>query len=161
MVYYSFALGKIPGSILVNNVINGVLEVGTLIPMALLINKPWFYRSRGLAALLFLTAAASLLCGLMLKLQNEDGDIYEQVARYAAFFGRSVISMCFGLVYIYAGEIFPTAVRNSGVGLSSMGGRIGGMIAPQVAKFAVAPFNIIWLPNVIFTSLTIIGGFIW
>ena len=65
------------------------------------------------------------------------------------------------MVYIYAGEIFPTVVRNSGVGLSSMGGRFGGMIAPQVAKLALPPINIIWMPSLIFGILTIIGGFIW
>ena len=88
-------------------------------------------------------------------------DIYEQIARYISFFGRSVISLCFAMVYIYAGEIFPTSVRNSGVGLSSMGGRVGGMIAPQVAKLALAPISILWLPGIIFGVLTIIGGIVW
>jgi len=73
MVYYSFALGKIPGFLLINNGINGIVEIGTLIPMALLINQKWFYRSRGLALLFFLTAAAAILTAIMTHMSEGDG----------------------------------------------------------------------------------------
>jgi hypothetical protein len=70
-------------------------------------------------------------CGIMVYLRKSDDDIYDQVYRWSSFIGRGVSCSLFCLVFIYAGEVFPTTLRNSGVGMSSMAGRVGGMLAPQ------------------------------
>ena len=44
--------------------------------------------------------------------------------------GRFAITASFAMVYQYAAEMFPTAVRNVGVGSSSFFARIGSMLAP-------------------------------
>ncbi|KAL0676113.1 hypothetical protein Bca4012_004094 [Brassica carinata] len=49
------------------------------------------------------------------------------------FGGRICISSAFTVVYIYAPEIYPTAVRTTGVGVGSSVGRIGGVLCPLVA----------------------------
>ncbi|KAG7577022.1 MFS transporter superfamily [Arabidopsis thaliana x Arabidopsis arenosa] len=49
------------------------------------------------------------------------------------FGGRICISAAFTVVYIYAPEIYPTAVRTTGVGVASSVGRIGGILCPLVA----------------------------
>ncbi|CAH2053857.1 unnamed protein product [Thlaspi arvense] len=49
------------------------------------------------------------------------------------FGGRICISAAFAVVYIYAPEIYPTAVRTTGVGVASSVGRIGGVLCPLVA----------------------------
>ncbi|KAL1204844.1 Organic cation/carnitine transporter 7 [Cardamine amara subsp. amara] len=49
------------------------------------------------------------------------------------FCGRICISSAFTVVYIYAPEIYPTAVRTTGVGVASSVGRIGGVLCPLVA----------------------------
>ncbi|KAG2240915.1 hypothetical protein Bca4012_066425 [Brassica carinata] len=52
----------------------------------------------------------------------------------ALLFGcRICISAAFTVVYIYAPEIYPTAVRTTGVGVGSSVGRIGGVLCPLVA----------------------------
>lgn len=38
----------------------------------------------------------------------------------------------FGFVYLYTAELFPTQVRNLGVGVTSIGARLGGILAPMV-----------------------------
>lgn len=46
---------------------------------------------------------------------------------------RICISAAFTVVYIYAPEIYPTAIRTTGVGVGSSVGRIGGVLCPLVA----------------------------
>ncbi|KAJ8314977.1 hypothetical protein KUTeg_007127 [Tegillarca granosa] len=60
----------------------------------------------------------------------------------------------YGIIYLCAAEIFPTVVRNAGVGVSSMSARIRGMLAPQVLKL-----NAIWipLPMIIFGGMSILA----
>ncbi|CAN8259543.1 unnamed protein product [Cochlearia groenlandica] len=49
------------------------------------------------------------------------------------FGGRTCISSAFTVIYIYAPEIYPTAVRTTGVGVASSVARIGGILCPLVA----------------------------
>lgn len=66
------------------------------------------------------------------------------------------MSFAFPTVYLYAGELFPTVVRNIGVGTCSMIARIGSMIAPFVAGLSLTYH---WLPPVIFGVVPLIGAF--
>lgn len=66
------------------------------------------------------------------------------------------MSISFPTVYLYAGELFPTVVRNIGVGTSSMIARIGSMISPFIAGLS-ASYH--WLPPVIFGVIPLIGAF--
>ena len=49
-----------------------------------------------------------------------------------AMFGKAFISFGYSVVYVYASEIFPTEVRNVGVGTAAMCGRISSMAASYV-----------------------------
>jgi hypothetical protein len=49
MVYYALALAKLPGFLLVNNIINGVVEIILVIILAFLVNEKWFYRKYSMA----------------------------------------------------------------------------------------------------------------
>nr|CAD7571644.1 unnamed protein product [Timema californicum] len=50
--------------------------------------------------------------------------------------GLGIVGMSFSFptVYLYSGELFPTVVRNVGVGSASMCARIGSMVAPFVSS---------------------------
>ncbi|XP_047515957.1 organic cation transporter protein-like isoform X1 [Pieris napi] len=65
------------------------------------------------------------------------------------------MSISFATVYLYAGELFPTVVRNSGVGLSSTVARIGSMVAPFIATLG---HRNPWLPPVLFGITPLIGS---
>lgn len=43
-------------------------------------------------------------------------------------------SIAFPTIYLFSGELFPTVVRNVGVGSASMCARIGSVIAPFVSS---------------------------
>ena len=47
--------------------------------------------------------------------------------------GKAFGSACFAILYVFAAELFPTVLRNVGVGSSSMMARVGGLIQPQIA----------------------------
>ncbi|XP_062716935.1 organic cation transporter protein isoform X1 [Aedes albopictus] len=73
-----------------------------------------------------------------------------------ASIGLVGMSISFPTVYLYAGELFPTVVRNVGIGTASMIARIGSMIAPFVAGMGVISH---WLPPMIFGVTPLIGAF--
>ena len=50
-----------------------------------------------------------------------------------AMIGKIGASAGFSMVYQYSAELFPTVVRNAGMGSSSCIARVGGMIAPYIA----------------------------
>jgi len=49
-----------------------------------------------------------------------------------AMFGKAFISFGYSVVFVYASEIFPTEVRNIGVGTAAMCARISSMAASYV-----------------------------
>ena len=48
--------------------------------------------------------------------------------------GKFFIASTFAVIYVYSAELFPTVVRQVGVGSSSMCARIGGLIQPQFGR---------------------------
>ena len=48
--------------------------------------------------------------------------------------GKMGLSSGFITVYLYSAELYPTTVRNAGMGTSSCMARVGGMVAPYVAN---------------------------
>jgi len=50
-----------------------------------------------------------------------------------AMLGKLGAAAAFAIIYVYSAELFPTIVRNAGLGASSCCARIGGMLAPYIA----------------------------
>ncbi|XP_067887534.1 solute carrier family 22 member 13b isoform X1 [Heterodontus francisci] len=50
-----------------------------------------------------------------------------------AIIAKLAISCSFTTAYVYSAELFPTVIRQSGIGLVSMSARIGGIIVPMIA----------------------------
>jgi len=44
--------------------------------------------------------------------------------------GKFGITSAFSMVYVYTAELYPTVVRNMGVGASSMASRLGSILSP-------------------------------
>ncbi|XP_020633129.3 solute carrier family 22 member 6-A [Pogona vitticeps] len=72
-----------------------------------------------------------------------------------AVFGKGCLAASFNCVYLYTGELFPTVLRQTGMGLSNTMARLGGMVAPVVKMSGeYVPF----LPHVIYGAAPIVSG---
>ena len=72
-----------------------------------------------------------------------------------------MITASFAMVYQYATEIFPTVVRNAGLGSCSFFSRIGSIIAPFIGREVallspIAPLLIFGITSVLAGLLTLL-----
>lgn len=71
--------------------------------------------------------------------------------------GVSCSSIAATSIYVYTSELYPTVVRNMGVGAGSTTMRVGSMLAPFVSNtVADAP----WLPTAIFGISGVVAGLV-
>lgn len=75
-----------------------------------------------------------------------------------AFIGRFMASGSFSNIYLFSTELYPTILRNQGIGVCSTSARVGSIIAPYIVMLAQLPGLSATLPMVIFGSLTVAAG---
>ncbi|KFM73711.1 Organic cation transporter protein, partial [Stegodyphus mimosarum] len=76
-----------------------------------------------------------------------------------AFFplvGKFCITATFATAYVYSAEIFPTVVRNVGLGTGSTVARIGSTVAPFVRELSAGTFTS--LPDLLYSALSLSSG---
>lgn len=56
-------------------------------------------------------------------------DLY-YLATTLVMIGKFGVTAAFAMVYVYTAELYPTVVRNMGVGVSSMASRLGSILSP-------------------------------
>uniref|UniRef100_A0A673CR50 Solute carrier family 22 member 13b n=1 Tax=Sphaeramia orbicularis TaxID=375764 RepID=A0A673CR50_9TELE len=74
-----------------------------------------------------------------------------------AVLGKFAATACFSLVYIYAAELYPTVLRQKGLGLNAMCARVAGILAPLIRLLDVYHFTI---PMLIYGIIPIISGLV-
>uniref|UniRef100_A0A8C3M9E2 Uncharacterized protein n=1 Tax=Geospiza parvula TaxID=87175 RepID=A0A8C3M9E2_GEOPR len=108
----------------------------------------WFGRRKTQAVLLVLSG---LVC-LIITAIPEDQPVATTVL---ATIGKFAASASFSTSYVYAAELFPTVVRQTGVGLCSMSARVAGILAPLIRLLGQHHRAI---PMAIFGSAPVLGG---
>ncbi|XP_039606967.1 solute carrier family 22 member 4-like isoform X1 [Polypterus senegalus] len=96
-----------------------------------------------------------LLSGSMLLLMQFIPDEYQILSIILAMTGKFGVTVAFSVVYVYSAELFPTVVRNMGIGAASMSSRIGGIISPYFAY--IGTYNKI-LPYILMGGITMAIG---
>ncbi|NXV27494.1 S22AD protein, partial [Rissa tridactyla] len=69
--------------------------------------------------------------------------------------GKFTASASFSTSYVYSAELFPTVIRQTGVGLCSMLARVAGIMAPLIGLLTQYHRAI---PMAIFGSVPMVGG---
>jgi len=72
-----------------------------------------------------------------------------------AMFGKFCISASFAIIYVFSGELYPTIIRNVGVGTGSFFARVGGVIAPYIGQ--LSDYGKV-IPLIVFGSLSLLAG---
>merc|ERR1711990_104921 len=69
--------------------------------------------------------------------------------------GKLVVCIVWTMIFVYVGEIYPTLWRSTGSGLASGAGRIGTILAAQLALSSSTPN---WVTGIIMGIIGITGG---
>jgi MFS family permease len=128
VVYYALTLSahQLGGNIFVSTSLSGLVELPAYFIAAILIEKV----GRRMPLVISMVVAGTSCILLVFT----DGNLY------VGLLGKMCIAAGFSIIYIHTSELFPTVVRNSGVGLCSSFARVGGV----VASVFVGPSNNQW-----------------
>ncbi|XP_025413137.1 organic cation transporter protein [Sipha flava] len=150
LCFYGLAqyMGEIGGNIFVNVASSGLIELPGAFLCIYLMEK--FGRRNTLLSANLVTAVACLLITFLP--QNSEVERYKFILASLGIVGSSI---AFPTIYLFSGELFPTVVRNVGVGSASMCARIGSIIAPFVSSLGV--FHV-YLPPMVFGTFPLVGA---
>ncbi|XP_026203892.1 solute carrier family 22 member 6-B [Anabas testudineus] len=124
LVYYGLSLGvsRLGTNLYLSQFVFGVVEIPArslvllVLPCSRRLSQSGFLVVGGLACLLMLAVPAD----------------HPNVLTGLAMLGKFGITASFAVIYVYTAEIFPTVLRQTGIGMSSMFARMGGVLAPII-----------------------------
>ncbi|XP_038143404.1 solute carrier family 22 member 15 isoform X1 [Cyprinodon tularosa] len=146
LVYYGLTLGAgdTSGSRFVNVAMYGLVELPAYPLCIYFINQSWAGRRKSMATFLCL-AGCACLCSTLIP--ENTGTLLSVTS--LALLGKLMVSAAFNIAYVYTSELYPTVIRNAGLGVCSMSCRVGGILAPFVpsmrALHASMPFTVFCL----------------
>ncbi|NXC28607.1 S22A5 protein, partial [Campylorhamphus procurvoides] len=146
--YFGLSLDtpNLHGDVYVNCFLSAVTEVPAyLISWVLLRHLP---RRYSMAAALFLGGC------VLLFIQLVPAHI-RALSILLVMVGKFGITSAFSMVYVYTAELYPTVVRNMGVGASSMASRLGSILSPYFVYLGAYDR---FLPYILMGSLTVLSG---
>ncbi|XP_064528351.1 organic cation/carnitine transporter 2-like [Pseudopipra pipra] len=146
--YFGLSLDtpNLHGDVYVNCFLSAVIEVPAYtISWVLLRNLP---RRYSMAAALFLGGCVLLFIQLVPA-------HLRALSIFLVMAGKFGITSAFSMVYVYTAELYPTVVRNMGVGASSMASRLGSILSPYFVYLGAYDR---FLPYILMGSLTVLSG---
>ncbi|XP_023110765.2 solute carrier family 22 member 5 isoform X4 [Felis catus] len=144
--YFGLSLDtpNLHGDVYVNCFLSAVVEVPAYVLAWLLLQH--LPRRYSMATALFLGGS------VLLFMQLVPPDLY-YLATVLVMVGKFGITAAFSMVYVYTAELYPTVVRNMGVGVSSTASRLGSILSPYFVYLGAYDR---FLPYILMGSLTIL-----
>ncbi|CAI5789141.1 solute carrier family 22 member 13-like [Podarcis lilfordi] len=125
LVYYgvSHQVGDFGLDIYMTQLVFGAVEIPSRASCIFLLQ--WMGRKKCQAAWLFL---GGVMCLIIPAIPTD----FPVIVTVLAVIGKSALAASFSTTYVFSAEIFPTVIRQSSLGLCSMVGRVGGILAPLI-----------------------------
>ncbi|XP_037595854.1 solute carrier family 22 member 5 isoform X2 [Cebus imitator] len=144
--YFGLSLDtpNLHGDIYVNCFLSATVEIPAYVLAWLLLR--YLPRRYSMATALFLGGS------VLLFVQLVPPDLY-YLTTALVMVGKFGITAAFSMVYVYTAELYPTVVRNMGVGVSSTASRLGSILSPYFVYLGVYDR---FLPYILMGSLTIL-----
>ncbi|XP_005997764.1 solute carrier family 22 member 15 isoform X1 [Latimeria chalumnae] len=129
LVYYGLTMNASDskGNRYLNVALYGLVEIPAFPLCLYFIDKPWAGRCKTIAGFLVF---AGFACIMTMVLPEHSDFLLNST--FLALCGKLSVSAAFNIVYIFTSELYPTVVRNAGLGVCSMACRFGGILAPFV-----------------------------
>ncbi|XP_071114254.1 organic cation transporter protein-like [Haliotis cracherodii] len=157
MVYYGLGLNvqNLSGDIFLNFTIANIMETVAYVLCIFLLDR---------------TGRKKLHCGSMLlggiaclatTFPVIYGNSYHMwITTALSMIGKLGASAAFGIIYVFSAELFPTVVRNSGMGVNSLFSSVGGVVAPYIADLGILLGGSLEtvLPLIVFGAVTVCAG---
>ncbi|XP_069131245.1 organic cation transporter protein-like isoform X1 [Argopecten irradians] len=157
MIYYGLSLnaGNLGGNFYLNMFLSGLVEVPANTMVLLLVDRVGRKKMYCFSMILGGCACASTIFPILY------GEIENQsIITALAMIGKFGATASFNTIYFYSAELYPTVVRNAGMGASSCAARIGGIVAPYIADSAALIGGMVGkvFPLGVFGLVSIIAG---
>ncbi|KAK6169539.1 hypothetical protein SNE40_020577 [Patella caerulea] len=157
MVYYGLGLnvGNLGGDIYLNFTAANIVETAAYVLCLILLDR-WGRKALHCTSMLLGGIACILTIFPVLYLDESS----EWIVITLSMIGKLGASAAFTVIYIFSAELYPTVVRNSALGASSLFARIGGMVSPYVAdlgKLVTGDFGTA-LPLLVFGGASVAAG---
>ncbi|XP_066134498.1 organic cation/carnitine transporter 2 isoform X3 [Saccopteryx bilineata] len=144
--YFGLSLDtpNLHGDVYLNCFLSAVVEVPAYVLAWLLLQ--YLPRRYSMATALFLGGS------VLLFVQLVPSDLY-YLSTVLVMVGKFGVTAAFSMVYVYTAELYPTVVRNMGVGVSSTASRLGSILSPYFVYLGAYDR---FLPYILMGSLTIL-----
>lgn len=129
LAYYvtTFNVPSLTGDRFANFALGAAMEVAAYCVAFVALSR--LGRRLPLFAFLAVSAVACFTVAYILAGSGSDGGVYALVLVLSI---KALLVASFCTMFLYTGELFPTAVRSAAIGICSLVGRIGSLLSAQV-----------------------------
>ncbi|XP_063405037.1 organic cation transporter protein-like [Mytilus trossulus] len=157
MGYYGLSLntGNLSGDFYLNFFLSGLVEFPAYTLCLVLLDR---VGRKKLHVCCFVGGGLACICTIFTMLYADES--LQPITVTLAMIGKIGIAAAFAVIYVWSAEIYPTVVRNAGMGASSACARIGGMVSPYIADVSKVVDGHLGraLPLVIFGGFSVLAG---
>uniref|UniRef100_A0A8W8JJK5 Organic cation transporter protein n=1 Tax=Magallana gigas TaxID=29159 RepID=A0A8W8JJK5_MAGGI len=134
MTYYGLSLntGNLAGDFYLNFFLTAVMDFPAY-TMCLMLMDRWGRKKCHCSAMIL----GGIACLSTILTTTFGGKDLQWLTTTLAMIGKLGSAAAFAVIYVFSAELYPTVVRNAGMGASSCCARIGGILAPYVADSGV------------------------
>ncbi|KAK7087407.1 organic cation transporter protein-like [Littorina saxatilis] len=150
----TFNITSLPGDKYVNFCISGCVELAHYALSIWVMNK--FGRKKPLLVC-FLSAGVCCIIAASIPRSTAAADLHlKHISTAFAIIGRFFMAGLFSVIFVYTTELYPTVIRNIGMGSCLFWARLGGVIAPQINELGSG--SAVLVPIMVFGCMMLLGG---